>query len=199
MTESTPPLVILNTSRRDTADVEDLVCLAVQDFYAADIVVRVKGSAKPGYRGRAYTPTLERSPTRHLPGARYLIVVRLGPDSSYPTGNVQDAWRWTRRCPSDAARPRAWTLDWFGQIKQDRRGNNIAVRWGRIVRGPMVDDMHPAIRSRIGGKCSLRSRPTSCATSSSSGSMPAAARPMRSERPSVVSLDSVSVRLVRRL
>lgn len=133
---SAEPLAILNTLRKPTAEVEALVRFALEGTEAGDVVVRVKNSAKPSYAGRAYQGIPRQSPTSKIPGARYLVVLRLGPDTSFPNGNVHDRWRWMSWALPDAPRPRAWTDKWIGQARRNRRGQVTAVRWGRSVRGP---------------------------------------------------------------
>lgn len=134
--EMREPLIILTSLRKPRAEVETIVRFAMSGADAGDVVVRVKNSAKPGYHGRAYAGVPVRSPTRDLVGARYLVVLRLGPDASFPNGNVHDRWRWSRWAPIEVPRPRDWTADWFAQIRRNRLGRVSAVRWGRVVRGP---------------------------------------------------------------
>lgn len=147
--ELRPPLVILSSLRKPTAEVEAIVRFALEGTDAGDVVVRVKNSSKDGYHGRAYggipqiagpRPTKGRpmrNPlTADFPEARYLIVLRLGPDTSFPNGNVHDRWRWTAWAEPDAPRPRGWTSAWFGQVRRNRLKRITAVRWGRVVRGP---------------------------------------------------------------
>jgi hypothetical protein len=136
MRETRPPLAILSTSRKPVREVEAIVRFALYGAEAGDVVVRVKNSAKPGYHGRAYGGIPQRSRVDEIPGAEYLIVLRLGPDDSFPNGNVHDRWRWTAWVAPDAPRPKAWTPEWFGQVKRNRLKRITAVRWGRVVRGP---------------------------------------------------------------
>ena len=163
-------MLVQNTSRFSTTEVLDLVEFATADVDMSGVCVNVKNTRSYACAGYAYdgVPEVSNAP----PGSCYLVTIRLGPDSEFPSTMVHKkrsppvevaCWRealvtvaaheakhieqYRRGDPrSEVACERfaAWVLEVF------RWGYEASTRVGAPSRESRMDRMSSAVPTKIG-------------------------------------------------
>ena len=91
-------MIIRNTSKYSTEEVTALIRLGAGDLNVSRVCVNVRNS-KGAYAGRAYgqIPCVSNAPK----SCQYLVVLRIGAESSFPVSNMTDSVRWVRVKPGE--------------------------------------------------------------------------------------------------
>ena len=105
---------IVNQSRLPDAEVAELVHFAFRGVADAGVVVEVKNT-RHGYSGTTYGGVPDHSSIR--PTDRQFVVLRIGPDATFPVSNIHETSRLIRKVDLPEVQPSEGSAGIFSQAR----------------------------------------------------------------------------------